>query len=102
MLPPVVAPPPPKPAVRRGISRVAGDDPTYPREAIRAGVSKGRVVVRLEIDEKGNVTDVRIMSSDPPRVFDKAVTGALREWKFRAEGEKYTGEVEVNFTLKDE
>jgi protein TonB len=103
--PPVVAPPPPappKPAVRRGIARVSGDDPTYPREAIRAGVSKGRVVVRLEIDEKGNVTDVRIMSSEPPRVFDKAVTSALRDWKFRAEGEKYTGEVEVNFTLKDE
>jgi len=100
--PPVVAPPPPKPAVRRGISRISGDDPTYPREAIRAQVSKGRVVVRLEIDEKGNVTDVRIVSSDPPRVFDKAVTGTLREWKFRAEGEKYTGEVEVNFTLKDE
>jgi len=102
--PPVVAPPPepPKPAVRRGISRISGDDPTYPREAIRAGVSKGRVVVRLQIDEKGNVTDVRIMSSDPPRVFDKAVTSALRDWKFRAEGEKYTGEVEVNFTLKDE
>src|SRR5436190_737544 len=95
-------PPPPKPAVRRGISRIAGDDPTYPREAIRAQVTKGRVVVRLEIDEKGNVTDVRIVSSDPPRVFDKAVTSALREWKFRAEGEKYTGEVEVNFTLKDE
>ena len=101
--PVVVAPPePPKPAVRRGISRVSGDDPTYPRDAIRAGVSKGRVVVRLQIDEKGNVTDVRIMSSDPPRVFDKAVTQALKDWKFRAEGEKYTGEVEVNFTLKDE
>ncbi|MEO8485548.1 MAG: TonB family protein [Betaproteobacteria bacterium] len=101
--PPVVAPPaPPKPAVRRGISRISGYDPTYPREAIRASVAKGRVVVRLQIDEKGNVTDVIIVSSDPPRIFDRAVTQALREWKFRADGEKYTGEVEVNFTLKDE
>lgn len=100
--PPVVAPPaPPKPAVRRGITRIAGDDPVYPREAIRAQVSKGRVVVRLLIDEKGNVTDVIIVSSDPPRVFDRAVKQALEEWKFKAEGEKYTGEVEINFTLKD-
>ncbi|MEO8509367.1 MAG: energy transducer TonB, partial [Betaproteobacteria bacterium] len=55
--PPVVqAPPAPvaKPAVRRGVVRLSGDAPSYPREAIRAGVSKGRVVARLQIDEKGN------------------------------------------------
>jgi len=101
--PVVVAPPaPPKPAVRRGITPITGDDPVYPREAIRAGVAKGRVTVRLQIDERGNVTDVIIVSSEPPRVFDRAVKSALQEWKFRADGEKYTGEVEVNFTLKDE
>jgi protein TonB len=101
--PPVVAPPaPPKPAVRRGITRIAGEDPTYPREAIRAGVSKGRVVARLRIDEKGNVTDIDIIASNPPRVFDRAVREALQGWKFQAEGEKYVGEVEINFTLKDE
>jgi protein TonB len=102
--PPVVqAPPaPPKPAVRRGVVRLSGEDPSYPREAIRAGVSKGRVVARLQIDEKGNVTDVNITSSDPPRVFDKVVRAALEGWKFKAEGERYVGEVEINFTLKDE
>jgi protein TonB len=109
--PPVIAPPPPppvvveapppKPAVRRGIVRVSGEDPTYPREAIRAGVPKGRVVARLQIDEKGNVTEVNIISSEPPRVFDKAVRAALENWKFKAEGERYVGEVEINFTLKD-
>jgi protein TonB len=103
--PPVVveAPPAPpqKPAVRRGIVRLSGEDPIYPREAIRAGVAKGRVLVRLQIDEKGNVTEVIIVSSEPPRVFDRVVRSALSEWKFRADGERYTGEVEVNFTLKD-
>ena len=101
--PPVVAPPaPPKPAIRRGIQRISGDDPSYPREAIRAGVAKGRVLVRLLIDEKGNVTEVIIVSADPPRVFDRVVKNALEGWKFRADGEKYTGEVEINFQLKDE
>ena len=99
--PPVVAEPP-KPAVRRGITRVSGEDPTYPREAIKANVAKGRVVARLKIDEKGNVTDVDIIASTPPRVFDRVVRDALSGWKFRAEGEKYVGEVEINFTLKDE
>jgi len=103
--PPVVAPPPPppppKPAIRRGIVRVAGDDPVYPRQAIRSGISKGRVLARVMIDEKGNVTEVIIVSADPPRHFDKAVIDALSEWKFKAEGEKYVGEVEINFSLKD-
>ena len=100
--PVVVAPPaPPKPAVRRGISRVSGEDPSYPREAIKAGVQKGRVVARLRIDEKGNVTDVEIIAANPPRVFDRVVRDALIDWKFGAEGEKYVGEVEINFTLKD-
>ena len=60
------------------------------------------MTVRLQIDEKGNVTDVIIVSSEPPRVFDSVVSNALQDWKFRPDGEKYTGEVEVNFTLKDE
>ena len=60
------------------------------------------MVARLKIDEKGNVTDVSIVSSTPPRVFDREVMRALSLWKFQAEGERYVGEVEVNFTLKDE
>lgn len=106
--PPVVAPPAPpapppaKPAVRRGIVPIEREDPVYPREAIRAGVDKGRVLARLQIDENGSVTEVNIVSSHPPRVFDRAVRDALIKWKFKADGEKYVGEVEVNFTLKDE
>ena len=107
----IAAPPPtvqapvapsPRPAVRKGVVRTSGEDPSYPKEAIRAGVAKGRVVARLQIDEKGNVTDVNITVSEPPRVFDKVVRAALETWKFRAEGERYVGEVEINFTLKDE
>jgi len=101
--PAVVAPPapPPKPAIRRGIVRLSGDDPVYPRQAIRAGIDKGRVLARVMIDEKGNVTEVIIVSAEPPRHFDKAVIDALQEWKFRAEGAKYVGEIEINFSLKD-
>jgi protein TonB len=101
--PPVVAPPaPPKPAVRRGIVRVSGEDPSYPREAIRGGVQKGRVVARLQIDENGRVTEVNIVFSEPRGIFDRAVRSALENWRFKAEGERYVGEVEINFTLKDE
>ncbi len=96
------APPAPKPAVRKGIVPIEREDPVYPREAIRAGVSKGHIIARLQIDEKGNVTDVQITVAEPPRVFDRAVKSALEKWKFKPDGERYVGEVEVNFSLKDE
>jgi protein TonB len=98
--PPPPPPPPPKPAIRKGIVRLSGEDPIYPRQAIRAGVEKGQVLARVMIDEKGNVTDVIIVSSQPPKVFDSAVIDALKEWKFKAEGEKYVGEIEINFKLQ--
>ncbi len=97
---PPAPPPPPKPAVRRGIQKLSGDDPVYPARAQRDG-TKGRVVAQLLIDENGNVTEVKIILSEPPRVFDAAVRNALSTWKFRPEGEKYIGEVEVGFSLRD-
>ncbi len=33
-------------------------------------------------------------------MFDSAVIDALTEWKFTAEGEKYVGEIEINFKLQ--
>jgi protein TonB len=100
--PPVVAPPPaPKPAVRKGLVPVEVIKPEYPREAIRAGVQGGKVVCLLNVDEKGNVTEVKIKSAEPPRVFDREVVNTLMRWKFIPDGEKYVAEVEVNFTLKD-
>ena len=53
------------------------------------------------IDEKGNVTDVIITFSDPPRVFDRVVVDGVKEWKYTAEGEKYVAEIEVLFVLKE-
>ena len=67
---PVVAPPPPppKPAIRRGIVPISSEEiRSIPKAAIRAGIEKGSVVARVMIDEKGNVTDVIIVSADPPR-----------------------------------
>jgi len=96
------APPAPKPAIRKGITPISKVDPIYPREAIRAGIARGKVVARLFIDEKGLVTEVRIVEADPPGVFDKEVKRALAQWKFQPEGEKFVGEVDLTFVLKDE
>ena len=106
--PPVIAPPapppppaPPKPAVRRGIIPITRVNPEYPTEARRKNIASGRVLAQLAIDEKGNVTSVKIVEANPPRVFDREVINALSQWRFQADGEKYIGEIEVNFTLRD-
>lgn len=100
--PPAPPPPAPKPAIRRGLTPVEIIKPTYPREAIRAGIESGRVLCHLQVDEKGNVTDVKILDSRPPGVFNREVIRTLMLWKFIPDGDKYVAEVEVNFTLKDE
>jgi protein TonB len=104
--PVVIAPPappvveaPPKPAVRRGITPIFRVEPVYPRDAIRAGVESGKVLARLQVDEKGLVTDVRIVDSRPPRVFDREVIRALSQWKFQPEGDRYIAEIEITFIL---
>jgi periplasmic protein TonB len=102
--PPVEAPPapPPKPAIRQGVSCGRMEKPSFPREAIKAGVQKGQVHAILTIDEKGNVADVKITQAEPARVFDRVVRETLVEWKCAADGTKYQASVEINFTLKDE
>ena len=103
--PPVVeAPPapPPKPAIRQGVSCGRMEKPSFPREAIKAGVQKGQVHAVLTIDEKGNVADVKITQAEPARVFDRVVRETLTDWKCAADGTKYQASVEINFTLKDE
>jgi protein TonB len=100
--PVAVAPPAPKPAIRQGISCNKQDKPTFPREAIKAGVQKGTVHATLSVDEKGNITDVKITSADPPRYFDRTVHDTLMEWKCLGDGSKYMATVEVGFTLRDE
>ena len=98
--PPPEAPPAPKPAIRRGLVPIDKVDPIFPKKAIRDGIESGKVLARLQVDEKGLVTEVKIVEAKPPRVFDAEVIRALSQWKFKPEGDKYIAEVEVNFVLQ--
>jgi protein TonB len=76
-------------------------DPTYPRQAIQQNISSGRVVAHVVVAPNGSVTDVRIISSQPQRVFDREVIRALSQWKFNPEPVGFIGEYEIIFNLKD-
>jgi len=99
--PPVIAPQPqPQPAVRREYKAAYRVDPVYPRQAQRDGTS-GRVVAHVVVQPNGSVSEVRIISANPPRVFDREVIRALSQWKFNPEPVGFIGEYEIVFNLKD-
>lgn len=66
-------------------SRVA---PEYPKAARAKGIS-GYVALSILVDEDGNVQQVEVLESNPPKVFEDAAVMAVRQWKF--EPGKYKG-----------
>jgi len=57
-------------------------DPQWPREALIEGI-EGYVVVEVTIGADGSVKDVRIIRSEPRRMFDRNVIRAVLKWKFK-------------------
>jgi protein TonB len=73
-------------------------EPEFPREASQAGVDKGKVKARMTLDANGEVVRVEILEATPRRIFDRAVTKTLSQWKFNAGAEGRQAEVEIDFT----
>ena len=57
-------------------------DPQWPREALVDGI-EGYVVVEVTIGADGSVKDVRVIQSEPRRMFDRNVIRAVLKWKFK-------------------
>jgi protein TonB len=85
-------PPAPKPARAGGAlpDVVSSVQPTYPRDALRDGVS-GEVTVAFTVNPDGSVSGASVVSSNPRRVFDNAALEAIKKWRFEAPGASVTG-----------
>ena len=55
--------------------------PIYPYRARRLGIA-GKVDVKFLVDEKGCVSNIKILKSTPPGVFEESVRKALASWRF--------------------
>jgi len=55
--------------------------PIYPYRARRLGIA-GKVDVKFLVDEKGCVSNIKILKSTPPGVFEESVHKALASWRF--------------------
>lgn len=79
--PPLTAPASASAAVDREARLVRRFAPDYPTLARQRGIA-GWVDLEYVIGSDGRVVDVRVLASDPPRVFEVAAERALRRWQF--------------------
>jgi TonB family protein len=79
------------------LAPIVREEPEFPREALLSKIAGGRVVARLSIDRDGHVAHVEIVSSQPPRVFDRSVNRALARWRFEPSDNPRSTDVEVDF-----
>ncbi|WP_164135176.1 energy transducer TonB [Stenotrophomonas maltophilia] len=99
------APPAPATSIEASvdISSKAMNPPRYPPAAFRAGI-QGEVILIIDVDASGNVTNVTVEKSSRNRDLDRAAMEAARKWRFNAAesgGKKTAGRVRVpvNFAL---
>lgn len=74
-------------------------NPKYPIDAARNGL-EGWVVLAFDINAIGEVTNIKIVDSEPKRVFDKAAKQALKKWKYRAKSQDGKAIAQHNFTVQ--
>jgi TonB family protein len=64
--------------------------PKYPKAAL-AQQLHGTVMIELYVDREGAVGDVRVVSADPPGVFEDAAITAAKQWHFSADARDAEG-----------
>ena len=75
--------------------------PRCPPEAAINGID-GSVVLNLLVNEKGKVVNVKLVSANPPRIFNKEASRAVRRWQFKPKtidgvAASQTGQLTVEF-----
>lgn len=81
--------------------------PKYPRAALSAGV-EGWILLKIDVNEKGEVENVRIVGGQERGMFQDEARRAVEKWKYKpfldASGKparKADHEVRVDFKLQD-
>lgn len=55
--------------------------PEYPRRALDMRID-GHVIVMFDIDNHGNVDNIRIIEAKPNNIFNRSVIQAMKRWKY--------------------
>lgn len=73
--------------------------PEYPMGAARDGI-EGWVILGFDISAIGEVINIKVVESEPKRIFDKAAKKALRKWKYRAKSKNGRALIQKGFTVQ--
>ena len=71
-----------QPPDNRPLQLISGSAPVYPAELKSRG-TEGTVTVQYDVTAQGQVTNVRVIASEPPGLFDDAALDAVRSLVFR-------------------
>lgn len=71
--------------------------PEFPGEAVRKGIDKGIIKVRLTVDGGGVPTEVAVLDTQPAkaRMLGDPVAEALKAWRFEGAGKPATFELQI-------
>lgn len=75
--------------------------PAYPPAALSAG-QQGRVLLRIELNDDGQVRAASVIEPSGHRLLDEAALAAVRNWRFEPTGDRPTARqvaVPVRFTI---
>lgn len=67
-------------------AQIRGEPPAMPRAALAQKI-EGTVTVEITFDEKGDVEDVKVVTS-PHEILTEAVLSAVKQWKMEPRLEK--------------
>ena len=75
--------------------------PRCPPEAALAGTN-GEVLLNLLVNSMGRVEEIKLIKANPPRVFNREATKAVRRWQFKpktvdGDAVEQRGELKVEF-----
>jgi protein TonB len=83
-------------AASNELHAISTPSPQYPQAALNDGVS-GEVQVEFTVGTDGSVTAARVVSANPPRVFDRAALAAVNRWRFQPVGAPVTTRRTIGF-----
>ena len=74
-------------------------EPVYPQSALMRNI-EGQVKLKIDILPDGSVTNLRIISSYPPRVFNRSAKRAVSSWRYQKTTKGKKGHiVELKYVL---
>ena len=91
---------PARPAASTELRPISQPAPRYPQAAQRAGAT-GSVQVEFTVTRDGSVDNVRVVSSDAPRQYqrelEREATAAVKRWRFQPVAEATTTRRTISF-----